>query len=931
MPAVTTAVQVSPLLPSVRMLIPSCFCQVDRKLDFTCCDWEPAVLGESIRCQPSHWSLTRKIARNVILYTLLYDHDIEIIHTQLWNIFYHFMVDDASLSLLTSHCSKLIELSKDIETWNASSYATAFRFCNRYTLAEIRRLWSSYVAMSEWPRARRKAFQRDFRDSMREIAGRFRHVATAQRNAGPFGPYAGTDVADLHDQFWKNGTLVVQPDATNINPTFAFASHMEGFVAHYGTCPITAFPLAPAYLELNKKPSASKDDLIRTVHTQFRTWCEAFCTSIKEKNNIVIRLVVGNVLTTCRSLRAVSISPNSEISAQLPVKAWNAARLVFDGGDYSREQSSFTAPLSFDIIDTSNLSDHIGMLNILLAIVPLLKRTPFSTVNTETLLAMGKDPTRSFANRLCGDITTISALLGLLPISFVSGFTPHSNVHELMNQALLLEQTELEARQFHERLVWKVTSSGPERIAAESTQLARLLFSVYLQMFSYEDTMSMFRNLGDVTDFWDKSSVHYSRESFALFIHYLKDTIEADWPRVVEALLFMVSSDRQLMMGLNHYQELLCHLHLLGIYSEDIFNRQTPALLKNRRMGRLCGWREIPPTVCIVLQIPRSKLEPLDDPTMPKTPVLNAEIVSMSANFHNAFSSLYVAFGTVTIDDKGEDSQVSLIEDPRGKLGQSSLVVAFYVPTWLLAISPEQTLVTLAVKSTPMHSSFASKLGFGLRLHSAPLMDTESVFVVRSLPTLGPTSHGAGAITRAASGSRSHIPPATIMTTQAQFDDSGHVLRTLTARMVVEGGTKLELAKPSTQVTLSQGGSCQIDVHIGINIVEQLKYPYPVDGDNTKLRIARKSGWIEVSLFRVLSLLVYDDNIFCRSLLPCVVRLPYALTSFSSPMLLVLARHGTSTGSTLTVCPRWKLLAARKTTRGQVYMRLSCSRIRNAI
>ncbi|KAI0090446.1 hypothetical protein BDY19DRAFT_888350 [Irpex rosettiformis] len=804
--------------------------RADRKLDFTCCDWEPAIL-----------------ARNVVLYTLLMDHDLDDIYHQLWNIYYHFMIDDASLTLLSSHSTKLAGVAEDIETWNTSPYANIVRICNRYTLSELRRLWSLYADVLKWSGARRKTFKRDFQDTLKKTAKENPHVMTAMRNAGPFALFSANDVSDLHSQFWKTGALTGNLDTTHVNPTFAFASQLEGFVAHYGTCPITAFPLAPAYASLNRPKSVSPHGLTKTIQAQFRAWCRAFCTSARETKNVVIRVVVGDILSTCRTLRHLSDFPGAEISANIPVKAWNASPLVFDGGDYASKATGMTAPLLFDVVDTSNLSDHTGMLNVLLATVPLLKRTPFATINTETLLAMGKDPTRSFSERLCGDITTISVLLGVLPISFISGFATQSNVHELLGHASNGNPTRLESRQFHERLVWKLSSlsrtSSAGHITINSLHLARFLFSVYLKMFSYEDTMSMFRNMGDLTDILEKSTVHYSRESFAIFISLLKEKVETNWSQVVDTLLSMISSDRQLMMGLNHYQDLLCHLHSLNIHSALVFHLDDSALLKNYRVGRLRGWTLVPPTIYIVLQVPRSKMQCLDDEDMPKTPVLNAELVSMSANFHNAFTSLSVLFGTATQEGTGEESQVYLTEDPRGKHGKSSVVVVFRVPTWLLAVAPEQTSVTLGVKSTPIHSTFSQKLGLTMTIHSAPLMDTESVFVVRFLPTLQPTSKISSAGPR---GSTKKTTNTAAVAPSARFDDSCSVLQTMTVHEDLVDDAGLELAKPSTKVESRPDGPCEVDVQIGSKFVRHLQYPYPVDVHKANLRIARKSGWIEM-------------------------------------------------------------------------------------
>lgn len=46
---------------------------------------------------------------------------------------------------------------------------------------------------------------------------------------------------------------------------------------------------------------------------------------------------------------------------------------ILDGKDYKDGR----APLVFNVIDTSNLADHVGMVNLLIATTPLLERNPW--------------------------------------------------------------------------------------------------------------------------------------------------------------------------------------------------------------------------------------------------------------------------------------------------------------------------------------------------------------------------------------------------------------------------------------------------------------------------------------------------------------------------------------------------------------------------
>ncbi|KAI0338023.1 hypothetical protein BDW22DRAFT_823484 [Trametopsis cervina] len=807
--------------------------QTEFKLDFTCCDWEPAVL-----------------ARNILLWTFLADRDVETIGVELWDIYYHFMINSSALSLLTSQSSKLAELSHDLETWHASPYADFLKICTRYTLAELHRLWTTYAETRQWPQSRRNAFKRDFTSTMHDIGSKYKDAMIGFRNVGPLNMMAHSDLAQAREMYWSKGTMSPEPlavrNATNVNPTFAFATNCEGFVAHYGTFPVAAFSIAPAYIKHKGTTShltshANEGSIYGTMLSQFLAWCAAFRVCIVKKKNVVIRLVVGEALAACHALH--SLTKNTGPIRNFPVNPWHASAFLLDSGDYIA--TGRTAPISFDVIDSSNLSDHTGMINVLSVAVPLLRHTPFATLNTETLLPFTSDPTRSVASRLCGDVTTLSALFGVLPIDFVSGFSPHSNVHELLAQAYSSDS------QFLERLVWKKSSAlgrSLEPLVIPDAELTRFLISVYSSMFSHEDVSLTLQSF-DRANVRDNSAVHYTRESLALLISYLKTRIQTDWDKAIAALLSMIRAEKRYVLGSNYYNEFLCHLHLLGIHSEEHFLSSHPMLVANRHIGPIQSWRAHPPVVCILFEVSRNKLQPLYDPTMPGNPILVAGLLNLLEGFHEAYSALHIAFGSLGFEGDDEDCRAYIIEDPLGKQGASSLIVAFWVPTWVLAISPENTFATLFIQSTPYHSAFVRKLGIRSELYRAPLVDKTAIHIVRSLPVpmASPKSSiDCVQVNPANSTHQDHVSAATKVEAYEQSGSNSYSSGKLTIRQDVVGVKQAELAKPSTEVTVTAGGPCEILLHIGNDAAYRLYYAYPVSAEQAKLRIARKSSWVEV-------------------------------------------------------------------------------------
>lgn len=74
-------------------------------------------------------------------------------------------------------------------------------------------------------------------------------------------------------------------------------------------------------------------------------------------------------------------------------------------------------PYSFDVIDTSNLSDHIGLINIIVCARPLLYPSPHSRLCMEVMVSGEKENIHQMLNdRLCLPHASLAALiLGMVP------------------------------------------------------------------------------------------------------------------------------------------------------------------------------------------------------------------------------------------------------------------------------------------------------------------------------------------------------------------------------------------------------------------------------------------------------------------------------------------------------------------------------------
>ncbi len=439
---------------------------------------------------------------------------------------------------------------------------------------------------------------------------------------------------------------------------------------------------------------------------------------------------------------------------------------------------------------------------------------------------------------------TMSALLDLIPLSLASGFSTHSNVHEIL--AHHSSNDVLRASQYHECIGWKIPSllSGDlytgNITVNDPDCLVRLLFNVYLKMFGYENMGAIFQHI-TVDAIRDLSFIHYCRRSFSLFVAYLKNRIRTDWPSVASALLALIAGDRLLMVGAHFYQELACDFHMLGIYSAQVFSPNNDLLVANKEQGPFSDWSHVPPVVCVVMEIPPDKMHLLDDTSRVGNPIILAGI--LGPDLYHTFSSFQASFGKAAFQGSGVDSHVYLAQESSRQDNASPVVISFRVPTWILSNNPRDTSVFVGIQSTPETArQWASNLGLNMRLFAAKLMDTEYVHVV-PLTAEGQTFLSTPSVYAGKEA------PLTVSdtTTSLVIDEAGKYIKYVKIRSVISGKAKDELARVETDISVEQARQTGLNLKIGSSFIQKLETPFLVDASRSKLRVSRKSSWVEVN------------------------------------------------------------------------------------
>jgi hypothetical protein len=217
-----------------------------------------------------------------------------------------------------------------------------------------------------------------------------------------------------------------------MNPTFVYSIAGEKFAPHYASFPPQGFHLSIAFAPI--AGASISRTIMSEVHHQFTLWCTAFkSATAADSSSLTLRYCVGEALSIAHSFSRRQADPSSPASFVLT--HWSMHALDLDGD---------VGPTSFDVIDSSNLMDHLGLLNLLVATEPLLRACATSTLYTEGILSFGNDPAASLLERMCGDVPTMSTLLGLAPRGLLSGFNTQSTAHEIVFN----QDTD---KQFHER------------------------------------------------------------------------------------------------------------------------------------------------------------------------------------------------------------------------------------------------------------------------------------------------------------------------------------------------------------------------------------------------------------------------------------------------------------------------------------------------
>ena len=404
------------------------------------------------------------------------------------------------------------------------------------------------------------------------------------------------------------------------------------------------------------------------------------------KTSLRIQVFVGDPLAFCFALEQFRTKSHSNILGCY-VQAESGTALVLNGPCYDPVSPKYQAPLAFNVIDTNDLIDSDGLLNVLVAVIPILEETPASVVYTDTTYSP-KTESSLLSDLLAADVRVMSTLLGVAPLAYLTGCATRGYQQDVPSPVT-------SSTRFYNRIAWKFSSGGDEagklqsKLQCDPEELAELLSCLYYKMFP--DESPAHNTHGPERTDTRLAPRLYTKRGFAAFLAFLKSRVCADWKKVCHSL---VSRIQLSPMGEYGIQEVWIELYLMGVF-DRLVPRSQPEDTKYNAL------RTDSQFTCIVVSIPHSEWRTFHNQHLvllekSHSPLHVAALLllDVGSHQHSKFASTVSIFGTLKIQSEGHNGVLE--PDQQGWEGSSDLHVFALVPTEMLnSITPEKLMVTV--------------------------------------------------------------------------------------------------------------------------------------------------------------------------------------------------------------------------------------------
>lgn len=533
----------------------------------------------------------------------------------------------------------------------------------------------------------------------------------------------------------------------------------------------------------------------------------------------MINAYMADAITFAYELASRGRSRATSVVTRLYSNQWSIKPMLLDGPGAS------LLPLSFEVIDTSNIVDYYGHLNILPATVPILSKTPSSVLYTESLRISTLDLKQNLKAALLMDVNLASLLFGLTPFGQIMNYTTYNNCSEDMTQ-------QTSTHRYRTRLPWRFPTFGDHHCCSASSQsikievdaeeLSQLCFDIYMKMFAIENLANRLKPV--VRPLRSETMNLYSRLSFVNILHLIKQNTTTDWMTFCTSLRMKIAADKVSHIGAKTVLEIFTHIDISNFmpgtrgYDTEYYSYVT-------------------------MVVPRSDLEIFLDPDSTPHPGLHAYIFRRSTNENDLFFSIDGFFGTLKPQTDPEFCG-EVIEDPQGWAGDSDLIISFPVPAHI--VKGKKWQIGLCVTIDLNGTGYMMELGPEMVVSSVSGKNKNRVTVSKVPPGI-PKSRLQPApeiASEQSSVEQSDISESRITIAATKLNEA--VALQATYRFV-DGTDETKALQKAALVTLSDITPCSILLNIG-GFSHRLIFPYPIDGSKATTKIARKSLWIQVNV-----------------------------------------------------------------------------------
>lgn len=793
----------------------------------------------------------------------------------MWNIYYHFYLDEGDILLVESQAKKLLIPSQTLQDWHASPYGATLRFCDEATLLLVRKVWEKYA--NEASKLRRDKDHRAHFEAAVHDAREKQHLyfkGTSRQDVSRSCTPLAAQLSDklrfstLQHWLWGLSGSVALPDADEKktplipNPIFAVPL-MTSTGLKYPTDPLLSFHLATAHANLDEESLLrlpdSSDNVLAMARLQFDQGVVALSL---HKDYYTIRFTASESFSFCHTLR--NNLETGETCAQ-----HYRGKIGFDVLKLAESEygANGKAPRQFDVIDTSTLSHDVSILNLLVSAGPLLKDAPSSTLYTADIYRLNEPD--GFEKLLLGHTTTISILLGLVPAEYWTNAKAVSIVDQIL-AAWSDEDATPEAKDTVSgfRLSWKhsrhMAGQGPNAsLHVDADMLVGLIHWVFAAM-SRSPVEPRPATHAELQTLIPKQLpvLHHSPGTLAAFIGRIAERTQVDPSKLYETyVLEILEPDTIKRVG-----------PFIGAFAVELSSL-------GPELAAACGWRDlaqnagpvfkgwnsIPQAVAVTIVVPTKEWKVLSPTTSdgksfpPLTTLIAGHMrvpdrkdpLVQAADLGTVYLDTQISFGTVTTEGSRHhpDFTVHVQEDKAGWMGTSPMIISFRVPAAFVEVGYSEAVTGFTAMLTSLDSDgWDQPLRAGIFRHYEKLVsDEEHVFITKYQP--GQTSYMPPKL-------RNPKTPATAPSETAftvDFDLSKSVdIVGITGRFNITSDRGKKLLADKAPIEVHQSSPFTIDITIGGKdrpqpLVLPLTFPAPIlQAGSSKPRIARKSGYIEI-------------------------------------------------------------------------------------